>query len=149
MKSSARKILRWLSVPIATLLAMVVSAIFLVYVVEVLSRFAIVRDSADVVAGVHGGLVAWATLATARTVAPTRRRRVVLFALLCGVWAAWRVLGDWYFPEHHPRAYQPSNVPLIMTLVSGLVCAAVLWRGAVSHDRIPRRGSRVLSGAEH
>lgn len=144
MTSAARGAVRWISVPIATLLAMVISAISLAFVVDVLSRFAVVRDSADVVAGVHGSLVAWATLATARTVAPNRRRLVVPFAFLCGAWVAWRVLGDWYFPEPHPRAYQTSRVPLIMTLVSGLVCTAAFWRGAVFHDETHHGSSRVI-----
>lgn len=121
--------------PVATLLAMVISAISLAFVVDALSPFTVVRDSADVVAGVHGSLVAWATLATARTLTPSRRRLVVPFAFLCGAWAAWRVLGNWYFPEFHPRAYQASRVPLTMTLVSGLICTVVLWRSAVPTPR--------------
>ena len=134
MTTTARDTVRWISMPIATLLAMVIAAVSLTFVLDVLSRFTIVRDSADVVAGIHGSMVAWATLATANTVAPTRRRLVVLFVFACGAWAAWRVLGDWYFPESHARAYQPSSAPLIMTLVSGLVVTVALWRSAFSDD---------------
>lgn len=133
MNESARVAIRWISVPIATVLAMVMSAILLSLVIDVLSRFAVVREAADVVSGFHGGIVAWATVATARAVAPTQRRLVLLCAFLFGGWAAWRVVGDWDFPEQHPRAYQPSKLPLAMTLVSGLVCVVAFWRGAASN----------------
>lgn len=144
MIASARAVVRWISVPIATVLAMVMSAILLSLLIDVLSRLSVVRDGADVVAGLQGGIVAWVTLATASAVAPTQRRLVVLFAFLCGTWAAWRVLGNWYFPEHHVRAYQASRLPLTMTLVSGLVCMVAFWLGAPPLDEARHRGPRVI-----
>jgi hypothetical protein len=43
----------------------------------------------------------------------------VLYAL--GTRLAYFVLDPWSFPEHHPRSYQESYVPLVLTLIGGLV----------------------------
>ena len=115
---------------------MVMSAMLLSLLLDVLSRVALVRQAPDVVAGFHGATVAWVTLATARAVAPTQRRLVVLFAFLGGAWVAWRVLGHWYFPEHHARAYEPSPLPLTVTIGTGLVCLVAYWSGAAASDEL-------------
>jgi hypothetical protein len=127
MIGSTRANVRWIAVPIATVLAMVLSAILLSLIVEPLERIAAVRQAAAFVAGLQGGIVAFVTLATARAVAPSHRRLIVLVVLLFGSWAAGRVLGDWVFPEYHPRAYKESHLPLVITLVSGIASMLMLW----------------------
>jgi hypothetical protein len=51
------------------------------------------------------------------------RYRAAVAAVLYGIGAALAgfVLDPWWFPEGHPRAYQTSYVPLVMTLAGGLV----------------------------
>ena len=75
-------------------------------------------------------------------VAP-RFRMIVAIALYgVGACVAWIVLGAWYFPEGHPRAYQVSHVPLSLTLIGGLVGVLLTFilvdTRAWSHIR-PRR----------
>lgn len=65
------------------------------------------------------------------TLMAPRRRLLVAGALyLFGALVAWSVLGSWYFPEGHPRAYRPSRVPLGLTLSGGLfgVLAIAAWQ---------------------
>lgn len=57
--------------------------------------------------------------------APRRSTAVVLLLFSAGASLAWFELSPWYFPELHPRAYQPSRVPLLLSLAGGLVAAAI------------------------
>jgi uncharacterized membrane protein YfcA len=71
------------------------------------------------------------------------RYRAVVAAVLyaIGTWLAYFVLDPWWFPEHHPRAYQESYVPLVLTLVGGLVgvlislMMSIGWPGTLWRSR--------------
>jgi hypothetical protein len=71
---------------------------------------------------------------------------VALGLYAVGAWFAWLVFGLWWFPEGHPRAYEPSKVPLILPLLGGLlgVAFAVLWQ----HRTLipPRKSAASVAG---
>jgi hypothetical protein len=82
-----------------------------------------VLDSAiplDVRTGLVYGAAALAFVVAGEMIAPRARFVVALVLYAAGACLAWFVLNPWWFPEHHPRAYQPSRVPLTLTLLGGL-----------------------------
>ncbi len=109
-------------------MAMLASVVVLLVLVTVLAEiFPIFARHADIVTGVHGALVAAATITSAWYIAPAHRRAVGVTAYAFGSWAAAQALDQWYFPEGSGRAYQTSDLPLTMTLVGGLLCVVALW----------------------
>jgi len=76
-------------------------------------------------------------------VAPKHRLIVSIFLYALGATVAWYGLHDWYFPEHHPRAYQPSRIPVEMALSGGVI--AVLGLAAW----LRRRGEVGASLSAH
>jgi hypothetical protein len=54
-------------------------------------------------------------------VAPRYRAVVAVLLYTAGGCLAWWALNDWYIPEGYPRAYQPSRIPLVLTLIGGLI----------------------------
>ena len=90
----------------------------------------------DVRVGLVNAGAAAAFVLLGSLVAPRRRLLCAGALFLFGALVAWAVLGGWYFPEGHPRGYQPSRVPLIMTLAGGL-----LGVGGVAGWRMLSRGS--------
>jgi hypothetical protein len=63
--------------------------------------------------------------------APARPRTVGAITLCIGALVAWWLLHKTYFPELHPRAYQPTLIPFYATLGAGLLTYAVcgaFWR---------------------
>ena len=53
--------------------------------------------------------------------APRYREVVAVGLFAIGARVAWIVEGPWSFPESHPRAYQTSWVPLVLTLIGGVI----------------------------
>jgi hypothetical protein len=85
----------------------------------------------DVRIGLLYAIAAAAWVLAGAAIAPRRRIAVALMLYVAGAYLAWGTLHDWYFPEGHPRGYQRSRVPLVLTLVGGLLGAAmfiIAWR---------------------
>lgn len=57
----------------------------------------------------------------AACIAPSNRTPTATVLYACGAALAWSELNPWYFPEGHPRGYQPSLAPLVLTLVGGAI----------------------------
>ena len=73
------------------------------------------------------GAAVWVTAGA--WIAPAHRTFVAMVLFVAGACLALFVIGSWFFPEGHPRAYQSSRVPLAMTLLGGLMAlAAVAWK---------------------
>ena len=129
---------RWVATPLAAFTALLGMYVVLSLLGVVIDRLipqatlnAVLRP--DLCAGIVGGLNAIATVISGCIVAP-RWRGIVGIALFAGgAWLAWQVLGTWYFPEGHPRAYQESLVPYALTLVGGSIAVVVVCRA----DRLP------------
>ena len=51
---------------------------------------------------------------------PVEKRTFGIMVLLLGVLMAWVLLPN-YYPEHHPKAYQHTDIPFVITVVAGLV----------------------------
>ena len=71
--------------------------------------------------GLVNGAAAIAFVVAGAMMAPRARLVVALVLYSAGACLASLVLNPWWFPEHHPQAYQPSRVPLTLTLLGGLV----------------------------
>ena len=127
------RILRWLATPLAAVLAMMGTALLLSMIGDVItaSMPTSIVDSvipADIRMGIFGATVAAVTIVAAWGMAPSYRSIASLAILVGGGWLAWQVLWHWNFPEHHPKAYQESKVPLVLTLLGGLATqTAVSW----------------------
>jgi cytochrome bd-type quinol oxidase subunit 2 len=52
---------------------------------------------------------------------PAGKRTLGLVTLLLGSFAAWLWLMPSYYPEHHPKAYQTTAIPFVVTVGSGLL----------------------------
>jgi hypothetical protein len=81
----------------------------------------------DVRDGLAGFGAAIATVVAGSTMAPNRRRAVSLLIFAAGTYPAWILVGRWYFPEHHPRAYQSSARPFILTELGGIAGVLLVW----------------------
>ena len=76
-----------------------------------------------------GTVLALAAIAfvLAGTWAAPRNRPIVAVLLYCvGAYLAWLDLRSWFIPEGYPLAYQPSRVPLALTLAGGLAAVLVV-----------------------
>lgn len=136
MNTSAHAVLRWLAVPLSALLGLVGSAVVLEFVV---GPFAYstgwLAGRPEIATGVQGTLVAGSMLTAAWATAPSNRRLILVLTYATGAWMAWWLLRTWHFPEQHPRAYEHSDVPLVMTLAGGLLWAAFLWARSTRRSR--------------
>ena len=84
----------------------------------------------DARAGLLYGLAAIAFVVAGSLTAPRHRIAVALALYAAGAWLAWEELRHWYFPEGHSRGYQPSRVPLAVTLAcGGLAVLIVIGHG--------------------
>jgi len=70
--------------------------------------------------------------------APSHRRAVALVVFAAGAALAWLGLRHWDFPEHHPRGYQESLVPLIGTLLAGVAAVLLVWLRRLPCELPPR-----------
>ena len=59
--------------------------------------------------------------------APSQPRLVGAITLCVGAHIAWCLLHKAYFPEFHPRAYQPTLIPFYATLGAGILTYALCW----------------------
>ena len=75
----------------------------------------------DVRTGLIDGAAAVAFVVGGAMIAPRCRLLTATMLYSLGAYVAWFVLNPWWFPEGLPRAYQPSLVPLALTLSGGLV----------------------------
>ena len=75
----------------------------------------------DVREGLVSGVSALAFVVSGSMIAPRFRLVVALALYSIGAWIAWLFMSPWEFPEFHPRGYQPSWVPLPLTLLGGLI----------------------------
>ena len=118
----------WLMVPVVLLGSLFLPGL-IVWAVDLVAPHyglepAIPFDWLDGAANGVGALV-WVGLGAG--LAPKRRRVLSVGLFLVGAWIANFVLGWWYFPENHAHAYQPSVVPLRLTLACGVGGVLLVW----------------------
>ena len=126
---------RWIAVPVIAVSTMVGALLVLRGLGALLHRImspemleSIART--DVREGLVGAIVAAATVASASRASAGARRLVAVGVFVVGALLAWLALHDWYFPESHPRAYQPSSIPLYATWIGGALGVATVWWAA-------------------
>ena len=94
----------------------------------------------DVRVGVAYGIGAALFVAIGAIVAPRWRVGVAVTLYAIGAYVAQLALSNWFFPEGHARAYQPSRIPLMMTLCGGLVGTLItVLRSARETQRAARQ----------
>jgi hypothetical protein len=100
--------------------------------------------SIDVRVGLANAAAAVLFVLVGAMVAPKHRTTVSIFLYAVGATVAWEGLKDWYFPEHHPRAYQPSLVPMWLTLGGGLIAVLMVaaWTGRQRRASIAQLASQ-------
>lgn len=79
----------------------------------------------DAQAAVGLALRAFAFVMAGALMAPRARLLIAPALFAAGAWLAWDVLGTWYFPESHPRAYEPSLLPLWGCWAGGVAAVAL------------------------
>jgi hypothetical protein len=77
--------------------------------------------------GAANGIGALAWVALGAGLAPRHRRALSLGLFVLGASIANLMLGPWTYPENHVRAYQPSVVPLRLTLACGVAGVVLVW----------------------
>jgi hypothetical protein len=101
--------LRWTLIPVAAMCGCAASNV-----------------AADVSAGLAYGAAAAAFVVVGAIVAPKYRLTVSAGLYAVGALVAWQLLRGWYFPEGHPRGYQPSQIPLVLTLCGGAIAVLAI-----------------------
>lgn len=124
--------LRWLLVPIGALAGFIVGWLMFAAIVW-FARLLLSHETFEQIVSVEfyaasaGAVAACATVLGGVLPAPARKRTVAVLVFLAGAAAAWQLLGSWFFPESHPRAYQHSSVPFIGTCLGGLAGVAIVY----------------------
>ena len=90
----------------------------------------------DVRVGLGYAIAAALFVVVGAMVAPKHRLIVSIFLYALGATVAWYGLNDWYFPEHHPRAYQPSRIPVGMALSGGVIAVLGLAAWLRRHGKV-------------
>lgn len=132
-------VLRWMLVPAAAVagwLAGLVGAALLTVALHLALLAAGGALAPDIRLAIVGAVAAIGTVLGACVAAPSARRAVAVLSFAAGVWVAWRLLGHWYFPESHPRAYSRSHIPFVGTVLGGVGGVLLVWS---------RRATAVLS----
>ena len=135
VKSAVATWQRWIAVPVIAVSTMVGALLVLRGLGALMHRLvsaemleSIART--DVREGLVGAIVAAATVASASRTSAGGRRWVAVGVFVAGALLAWLALHDWYFPESHPRAYEPSAIPLYATWSGGALGVATVWWAA-------------------
>ena len=130
--------LRWVLVPVSAMGAcagaLTAADIVRRVTVPATSVEAVVR--LDVRVGLAYAIAAALFVVVGAMVAPRHRLIVSIFLYALGATVAWNGLNDWYFPELHPRAYQPSRVPVGMALSGGAIAVLGLAAWLRRHGKV-------------
>ena len=74
---------------------------------------------------VAGFCAAFGVVVTAFLAAPQLKLATATASFIVGAAVAWWLVGDSFWPEGLPKAYQPTNVPFYCTVAGGAF--ALLW----------------------
>ena len=107
-------LVRWLLTPPIVVLVFIISGV-LTYEYLLFSFFYYWFEP------VAGFIAAFFVVITAYISAPKAKARAVAITYIIGVVCAWYLLADSFYPEQHPKAYQPTYIPLIATYTGGLL----------------------------
>ena len=72
-----------------------------------------------------GFILALVWVLSAQFIAPARKPIASVVAFAVGAMFAWKRIGYSWYPENHPKAYQPTHIPILMTISGGLLGLAV------------------------
>ena len=84
-----------------------------------------------------GPCCAASVIAVTFWLAPVRKRTFGIFVMVLGVLSAWFLLRDSYYPAPHPKAYEPTLIPLVTTVVAGVLSylfCSIYW----PHERFQK-----------
>jgi hypothetical protein len=73
------------------------------------------------------GAQAFVFVVAGSIMAPRWRPAVAVLLFAIGAYLANTFLGSWYFPELHPRGYEPSRLPLEGCLAGGVLGVVAIW----------------------
>ncbi len=73
-----------------------------------------------------GFFAAFGVVSIAYLSAPSKNREFSLLVFIVGCLCAWFLVGSSWYPESYPsKAYQPTHLPFIVTVLGGLVSLAI------------------------
>ncbi len=72
-----------------------------------------------------GFILALVWVLSAHFIAPDRKPVASAIAFGVGAMFAWKLIGHSYYPENHPQAYQPTHIPILVTIAGGFLGVAV------------------------
>jgi hypothetical protein len=149
----SRNAWRWAATPFAAFAGLIVAYLVLSLLAEVIQPLipqstlnAMLR--LDLRSGIVGAAIALVTVISGCILAPSQPGLVAIVVFAAGAWLAWQELGGWYFPEGHPRAYQESVLPYVLTIIGGITAVIIVWRvDRLPLDKVlPRAGSAAPWG---
>lgn len=73
-----------------------------------------------------GFITAFIVVLVAYLVPPSDKLSAASFYFLLGSILAWWILKDSFYPAKHPKAYQPTLIPLYVTLLGGMTALGIV-----------------------
>jgi hypothetical protein len=82
-----------------------------------------------------GFILALVWVLSAHLIAPDRKPIASAMAFGIGTMLAWQFIGDSWYPENHPKAYQPTHLPIMVTIAGGVLGFA----GSITMEMMKRK----------
>jgi len=126
--------IRWILVPPAAVAGWIAGLVIGLLVGGLFQRICLAEGGdlpPDIGMAVCAAVAAIGTVLGACAAAPRAQLATAVLTFGTGVWAAWNLLGHWYFPEGHPRAYSSSHLPFAGAVLGGVTGVLLAWCGVV------------------
>lgn len=76
---------------------------------------------------VIGFMAAFSTVLITSLSAPKFEEWVGVLTYFLGAVAAWYLIGDSFYPENYAQPYEPTNIPIVVTYLGGLLGVALCF----------------------
>jgi len=73
-----------------------------------------------------GFITAFTVVLTAYIISPCAKISAASTFFAIGALLAWWMLRNSFYPENHPKAYQPTLIPLFMTIAGGIAALGIV-----------------------
>lgn len=126
-RTNELSVLRWMALPFAVIAGFFASGIACAYIALYLHIWP------DPVAGF---CVAFTVVVISHHIAPHYKSTTATIIFIIGAIAAYKLFGNWFYPEGYEKAYQPTYLPLATTLLGGLI--GVVYSLLITKGRVFR-----------
>lgn len=73
-----------------------------------------------------GFITAFIVVLTAYIISPSAKLPTASTFFTIGAFLAWWMLRNSFYPENHPKAYQPTLIPLFTTIAGGIAALGIV-----------------------